>query len=218
MSSTAKSKRRPQAPKPYHHGDLRRVLIDAALRLAEEGGAEQVSVREAARRAGVSPGAPFRHFETRDALMTAVAEEAQRRFRAEIDAALAEAPAGDPLSRFRKLGLAYLRWAMRYPAHFEIISTARYFDHAGAVELTRDNAELIAMTERLLAEAFAQGQLRSADLKTVQTAGRALVYGFARMNIDGHFPRWGVAENDIARTAEAVLDLFIDGIARPRRG
>ncbi len=55
--------------------------------LAEEGGAEAVSVREAARRAGVSPGAPFRHFPSRDALMTAVAEEAQRRFRAEIDMA-----------------------------------------------------------------------------------------------------------------------------------
>jgi len=62
MSSTAKSKRRPPAPRPYHHGDLRRVLIDAALRLAEEGGAEQVSVREAARRAGVSPGAPVPAF------------------------------------------------------------------------------------------------------------------------------------------------------------
>src|SRR5258708_37941532 len=116
MSSHAKSKRRPPAPRPYHHGDLRRVLIDAALRLAEEGGAEQVSVREAARRAGVSAGAPFRHFETRDALMTAVAEEAQRRFRAEIDAALAEAPAGDSLRRFRAFWLAYLRWAMRNPA------------------------------------------------------------------------------------------------------
>ena len=215
--------RRPSAPKPYHHGDLRRVLIDAALQLAEEGGAEQISVREAARRAGVSPGAPFRHFETRDALMTAVAEEAQRRFRAEIQTALAEAPAGDPLgrdplSRFRKLGLAYLRWAMRNPAHFEIISSARYFDHDGATELSRDNAELIAMTERLLAEAFAQGQLRPSDLKTVQIAGRALVYGFARMNLDGHFPRWGVADNDVERTAEAVLDLFIGGIARPLRG
>jgi AcrR family transcriptional regulator len=215
MSSSVKSKRRPTVPKPYHHGDLRRVLIDAALRLAEEGGAEQVSVREAARRAGVSPGAPFRHFETRDALMTAVAEEAQRRFRAEIETALAEAAAGDPLSGFRTLGLAYLRWAMRNPAHFEIISTARYFDHDGAAELSRDNAELIAMTERLLAEAFAQGQLRSADLKTVQIAGRALVYGFARMNLDGHLPRWGVAEDDIGRTAEALLDLFIDGIAKP---
>ena len=93
--------------------------------------------------------------------MTAVAEEAQRRFRAEIDAALAEAPAGDPLARFRRLGLAYLRWAMRNPAHFEIISSGRYFDHDKAAELSRDNAELIGMTERTLAEAFAQGQLRS---------------------------------------------------------
>jgi len=215
MLKSPRPKRGPPAPKPYHHGDLRRTLIDAALRLAEEGGPEQVSVREAARRAGVSPGAPFRHFETREALMTAVAEEAQRRFRAEIERALADAPAGDPLSRFRRLGLAYLRWAARNPAHFEIISSGRYFDHDGAAELSRDNAELIAMTERLLAEAFAQGQLRRADLKTVQIAGRALVYGFARMQIDGHFPRWGVADKDIERTAEAALDLFIDGIAKP---
>jgi hypothetical protein len=74
--------------------------------------------------------------------------------------------------------------------------------------------KLIALTERILAEAFALGQLRSPDLKRVQIAGRALVYGFARMNIDGHFPRWGVASADAERTAEAILDLFIDGIAR----
>src|SRR5438045_1674636 len=109
--------RRAPAPQRYHHGDLRRVLIEAALELVGEGGAEAVSVREAARRAGVSPGAPFRHFPSRDALMTAVAEEAQRRFRAEIEAALSEAPAGDPLARFRCLGLAYLRWALSNPTH-----------------------------------------------------------------------------------------------------
>src|SRR3954466_14564791 len=116
---------RAPAPKPYHHGDLRRVLIDAALQLVGEGGPDAVSVREAARRAGVSPGAPFRHFPSRDALMNAVAEEAQRRFRAEIEAALAAAPAGGPLGRFRCLGLAYLRWAMKNPTHSEIISTRR---------------------------------------------------------------------------------------------
>ena len=125
----AKPRRRAPAPKPYHHGDLRRVLIDAALQLVGEGGAEAVSVREAARRAGVSPGAPFRHFPSREALMSAVAEEAQRRFRAEIELALAEATAGDPLARFRRLGLAYMRWAMRNPTHFEIISSRRFFDH-----------------------------------------------------------------------------------------
>ncbi len=218
MPVSAKPKRqsarpRLQQPKPYHHGDLKRVLIDAALGLVEEGGAEAVSVREAARRAGVSPGAPFRHFPNRVALMTAVAEEAQRRFRTEIVAALAEAPAGDPLARLRCIGLAYLRWAMRNPAHFEIISNGRYFDHDRAVGVSRDNAEVIAMTESTLADAYAQGQLRSHDLKRVLVAGRALLYGFARMNIDGHFPRWGIDTAGIEKTAEAILDLFIEGIA-----
>jgi AcrR family transcriptional regulator len=216
-TAAAKPRRRVSrapAPKPYHHGDLRRVLIDAALQLVGEGGAEAVSVREAARRAGVSPGAPFRHFPSRDALMQAVAEEAQRRFRAEIGAALATAAPGDPLGRFRCLGLAYLRWAMRNPTHFEIISSRRFFDHDRVVAISRDNDELIGLTERTLGEAFAAGQLRTVDLKQVQIAGRALVYGFARMNIDGHFPRWGVAGPEAEQTAEAILDLFIEGIAK----
>ena len=198
--------------KPYHHGDLRRALVDAALHLAVEGA--EVSVREAARRAGVSPGAPFRHFPSRDALMIAVAVEAQRRFRSEIELAFAAAPPDDPLAQIRSLGLAYLRWAMKNPAHFEIISTGKYFDHDAAGELSRDNAEIIAMMARLLEEAAARGQLRHGDLKRTQIAARALVYGFARMLIDGHFPRWGVAEGEVEPMAEAILDLFIDGIAK----
>ncbi|MCA1458504.1 TetR/AcrR family transcriptional regulator [Bradyrhizobium sp. BRP22] len=216
-SSAAKPRRRNSpaaATRPYHHGDLRRVLVDAALQLVDEGGPDAVSVREAARRAGVSPGAPFRHFPSRDALMNAVAEEAQRRFRAEIQAALDATKAGDPLARFRAFGLAYVHWAMKNPAHFEIISSRRFFDHDRSAGVSRDNAELIALTERTLAEAFAQGQLRASDLKQIQIAGRALVYGFARMNIDGHLPRWGVADDDAERTAAAIIDLFVEGIAK----
>ena len=51
----------------------------------------------------------------------------------------------------------------------------------------------------------------------MQIVGRALVYGFARMNIDDHFPRWGVADAEVERTAEAILDLFIEGIAARSR-
>lgn len=207
-----RASRRTTEARSYHHGDLRRALIDAALQLAAEG--SEVSVREAARRAEVSPGAPFRHFPTRNALMTAAAEEAQRRFRVEIEGALADAGTADPLARFRAFGLAYLRWAMRNPAHFEIISTGRYFTHESSVALTRDNAQVIAMTEAMLTEAAEQGLLHAPDLKAVLIAGRALVYGFARMNLDGHFPRWGVAEAEIEQMAEAVIDLFIGGIAK----
>lgn len=218
MSKAAKPARAKTCPsqqaKPYHHGDLRRVLVEAALHLAAEGGPDDISVREAARRAGVSPGAPFRHFSSRDALMTAVAEEAQRRFQAEITAALSEAPADAPLQQFKQLGMAYLRWALGNPAHFEIISTGRYFDHDGAAALSSDNAELIALSERILMEAQATGLLRPLDLKAVQIAGRALVYGLARMAIDGHLPRWGVAPDEIERRGEQAIDLFLAGIAK----
>jgi AcrR family transcriptional regulator len=206
--------RRAPAARPYHHGDLRRALVDAAFELVGEGGAEAVSVREAARRAGVSPGAPFRHFESRDALLAAVAEEAQRRFWAEIDRALAKAPADDPLQQFRCLGLAFLNWAMRNPTHFEVISSRRFFDHDKSPAVSAGNAEVIGLTERILREAHVRGQLGTSDVKQVLIGGRALVYGFARMAIDGHFPRWGVAEAEVDRTAEAILDLFITGIAR----
>jgi AcrR family transcriptional regulator len=211
--SKPRARRKSSEPRAYHHGDLRRALVDAALQLAAEGA--EVSVREAARRAAVSPGAPFRHFPNRDALMAAVAAEAQRRFRAEIETALGEAAAASPLARFRAFGLAYLRWAMRNPAHFEIISTGRYFAHGSSEDLTRDNAELIALTEAILAEAAAQGLLRHVDLRRIQIAGRALVYGVARMHLDGHFPRWGVEPDEIEQMAEGVLDLFIAGIAKP---
>ena len=83
------------------------MLIDAALQPATEGA--EVSVREAARRAAVSPGAQFRHFPNRDRLMAAVAEEAQRRLRVEIEATLADTPPAGPLARFRAFGVAYVR-------------------------------------------------------------------------------------------------------------
>lgn len=200
--------------KAYHHGDLRRVLIAAALELAEEGGSDAVSVREAARRAGVSPGAPFRHFPSRDALMSAVAEEAQRRFRIWIAKAIADSPVDDPLARFRAFGIAYLRWAMQNPAHFEVISSARYFVHDQSATVTKDNDELIDMTEQLLADAAARGQLRFTDIQAMKIAGRAMVYGFARMKIDGHFPRWGVADQDAEQMAETIISLLVDSLRR----
>jgi AcrR family transcriptional regulator len=181
-----------------------------------EGGGEAVSVREAARRAGVSAGAPFRHFPTRAALMAAVAEESMRRFKAEIDAALARTPAADPLERLRAIARAYIRWALRNPAYFEVHSTQRLFDFDRATALHEDDNAIREVTRRTVQDAAKAGLLRSDDLALVQIAGRAMVYGFARMNIDGHFPRWGISAKEAERIGDAIVDLFIAGIARPR--
>jgi len=214
MAGITKRKPAKAAADPYHHGNLRQALIDAALELVAEGGGEAVKVREAARRAGVSAGAPFRHFPTRAALMTAVAEESMHRFKSEIDRAVARTSARDPLERLRAIARAYLRWAMRNPAHFEVHSTQRLFDFDQATTLRDDDNAIRAITRETVQDAADAGLLRSNDIALVQLAGRAMVYGFARMKIDGHFKRWGIPEVDAERIGDALVDQFIAGIAK----
>jgi AcrR family transcriptional regulator len=82
---------------PYHHGDLRRSLLDAALGILHQDGIGAVSLREVARAAGVSHNAPYRHFPSRDALLAGVAAEGFGRLRARLEAA------GDDLAALRAL-------------------------------------------------------------------------------------------------------------------
>jgi AcrR family transcriptional regulator len=190
----------------YHHGNLKQALIDAAVELAGEGGPEKVTVREAARRVGVSSGAPFRHFASRTALMTAVAEQAMVRFRAEIDAALRRAPPEDPLRRVQALAHAFLLWALRNPTHFRIISSRRMIDFDASPALRHDFTEFRDLELQLLRDLAPD--MKSPDLALLALTSRALVYGVARMRVDGQFAQWGVAERDAERTALAAADLF----------
>lgn len=101
----------------YHHGDLRNALIDAARRLIAERGANGFTMAEAARLAGVSASAPYRHFADRDALLQEVATEGFRAFAERLDAAWAD-PKLTPLRALDAQGRAYLRFAVDEPAAF----------------------------------------------------------------------------------------------------
>lgn len=106
-----------QGKRGYHHGNLREALIKAALDLISEKGPAGFTFAEAARAAGVSPAAPYRHFRDRDALVADVAKRGYGAFAA----ALAEAwGGGAPEARtaFERLGRAYLAFARREPAFF----------------------------------------------------------------------------------------------------
>ncbi|MGZ3236564.1 MAG: TetR/AcrR family transcriptional regulator [Burkholderiaceae bacterium] len=197
----------------YHHGNLREAMIEATLALVEEGGPENVSLREAAKRAGVSSGAPFRHFPNRTALMTAVAEEAMHRLRAGIVDALDKSVNSDPLMRFRAVGYAYLKWAVHNPAHLLVISDRRLIDFDRSESLQKDNEHIQQLMSDLLEDADARGILRAGDRNSIPLIAKALSYGLARMYIDGHMPQWGVKQGEVIRTMEAAIDQFIDGIA-----
>jgi AcrR family transcriptional regulator len=99
-------------PRSYHHGNLKQVLLEAARKLIEEHGPIGFSLTEAARLAGVSPAAPYRHFRDRDALLAEVARNGFERFAAKLDAAWNNG-IPTPLSAFENLGRAHLAFADR---------------------------------------------------------------------------------------------------------
>lgn len=199
--------------KRYHHGNLVEALIAATIAIIEERGVEHVSVREAAKRAGVSPGAPFRHFQSKTALMTAVAEQAMNRLTQTVAEAMAETADQEPLARFTALGSAYLRWAVANPTHFQIISSRSLIDFEGSETLRGQNGAIRELMIDLLGRARERGQLADGlDFDHLVLATRAFGYGLARMAIDGHFPEWHPFEPP-PQAMQSALQLFIKRIS-----
>ena len=100
--------------RPYHHGDLRNALLDAARAILEEQSLSELSLRAVARRAGVSHAAPYRHFPNHEALLVELATEGFAELRGEVVAA-GRIP-GPESDRIAKIGAAYMRFVARRPA------------------------------------------------------------------------------------------------------
>jgi AcrR family transcriptional regulator len=119
----------------YHHGNLREALIEATANLIAESGPHAFTLAEAARRAGVSSAAPYRHFRDREALLEAVAAEGFEAFASRLDAAF-DKGRPTPLTAFLRAGQAYLDFARERPGHYVAMFEAG-LSIAGNSELTR---------------------------------------------------------------------------------
>ena len=199
----------------YHHGNLAEALIAATVEIIEERGVEHLSVREAAKRAGVSPGAPFQHFRSKTALLTAVAEQAMGRLTQAVTTAQAKAEPDRPIAVLEAIGRGYLQWALANPTHFEIINSRTLIDFEASDSLRTQNEAIRQRMFQLLTQARERGQLiEDLDLNYVVLTARALVYGLARMATDGHFPRWHPMEPP-PLAMQNSLRLFIAQITKP---
>jgi AcrR family transcriptional regulator len=195
----------------YHHGNLRQALIDAAVKLVQERGPEAVSVREVARLAGVSSGAPFRHFEDKVDLMAAVAEDGIVKLMETT--ARAVAAESDPASRFRAMGVAYVRFAVENPGHFRVVHKPEYMERSQFVRDANNNG--IAMARMLIVEAQQAGSMRGGDPEAVLIAAQAMMYGLARMVVDGLFETQGISADRAIEMAELVTDQLGRGFRPP---
>lgn len=193
----------------YHHGNLREAIVAAAVELVAESGIEAMTLREAARRAGVSSGAPFRHFPGKRELVLAVAEQGMAQLRASIVRGLSDCQAENPLVRLAMLGSAYVDWASDHPTHYRVLGDRLLIDFYQSEALLADNRFIRETMEQLLREGQEQGQIGPIDLGQANLQCRAMAYGLARMMVDGHFPEFAISSTTLIR--QTMVDA-LDGM------
>ncbi|HCX68539.1 MAG TPA: hypothetical protein DHK64_13700, partial [Rhodobiaceae bacterium] len=191
----------------YHHGNLRKVLLDRAAAVIAEEGIEALSLRALARDIGVSHAAPARHFKDRADLLRALATEGNHRLLAYVLAA-ADAAGTDPLVRYNALGQAYVRFSLEFPAYYRTITHPEVA--AEADEELRQSRE---SWHRIITDAARKAQdagwLPDEDVEDIVIFSTATVRGIAAMLGDPMQERLpGGPERDafIERMVRLIID------------
>lgn len=166
---------------PYHHGDLRRALLDEASTVLEESGPDAISMRDLARRLGVSHAAPGHHFEGRSALLAELAADGYRLLAEDLEAAMS----GGPETWASKTGRAYVRFALSHPQRYRLMFTTGITRGECSERLARESSRAYLA---LLKSVY--GELAGSDptdyrLGAGELRSWSLVHGAVMLWIDG---------------------------------
>ena len=209
MPRTARAARKPD--RPYHHGNLRRGLLDEALATIRTDGVDGLTLREIGARLGVSRTALYRHFADKRALLTAVATEGFRMLREQLVTAWEEGGRGR--AAFEAMGVAYIDFAASNPAHYRVMFGGFVNPKACDPELTAEAAGAFQALVDALASLQRDGAMRSDDAVLMARYVWAVVHGVAMLGIDGQLREPGSVEQ-LARYALKRLRTGISGQRR----
>lgn len=164
--------------RPYHHGDLRRALLEAARRILEAEGPSALSLRAVAREAGVSPAAPYHHFKDKAELLDAVAEQGWEM----LDRRMAEAQGeAEPRDKLNALGIAYVCFARDNPALYRVMYDAARDNEALPEEMVRENEDSPYCKVRDTMIELGADPAAGTELELATTAAWCAAHGLAEM-------------------------------------
>lgn len=200
--NTVKSDR--SGGRTYHHGSLRSALIEAAEEVIAERGLDRFSLRETARRAGVSPAAPAHHFKDDRGLLTAIAAQAFADLADALEAA--DSAAGtDREARIEAQGKAYVAFALDRPARFDLMWRKPLLDNDDP-HLREAGERAFDVLDRVTRGEGAPSSGSTDPALAPSVAAWSLVHGFARLAIDGAF---GADPDSAERAARSLLPLIL---------
>jgi AcrR family transcriptional regulator len=201
-------------PDAYQHGDLRRALIQAGLKLLGEHGVAGLSLRAAAQLAGVSHAAPYRHFRDKDALVSAIAEQGFLLLTEATQGELARCRRDDAPSQLEALSQGYLGFALSHPAYLRVI-------FGGVIDKTNPPQGLLLAGRQayevlrgVVARGLDRGELRGGDADTVALACWSMVHGLSMLCIDQALPSF-VDRKTQLKVGAQLLRLLREGVQTP---
>ena len=207
----ASSAARARPAAPYHHGDLRRALIDAALVMVTEEGAWNFTLREVARRAGVSHAAPYNHFEDKTALLAEVAALGFESLRQTLDGT-ARGERRSARQAVAGIAAAYVRFGVEQPAHYRLMFGAELAEKAHYPTLQTASDATFAVLTGVLERGQASGQVRSGSVRDQALAAWSLVHGLTTLFIDQRVSFLGVSIGEAERHARLAGMTLFDGL------
>ncbi|MCA9630454.1 MAG: TetR/AcrR family transcriptional regulator [Myxococcales bacterium] len=198
----------------YHHGDLRRALLDATLELIDTTGPEAFTLRAAAKAAGVSDAAPYHHFADKEALLAEVATEGFQILSERLQAAAATQC--HPTAIAQAMGVEYVVFAATHPSHFRVMVSRRVLRNTDHAELAASAVTAFTLVREALVAGAANVAARVRE-ETLIFGAWALVHGFAFLAVDGHL---GPLARDESRLRALVLSAIqlMEGPAQSTHG
>jgi AcrR family transcriptional regulator len=198
----------------YHHGDLRQALLDAALRLISEEGFAALTLREVARRAGVTHAAPYRHFADKEELLGAVALEGFRM----MTAAMRERMAREErlLERFSASGIAYVLFAVEHPAHFRVMFGPHLTRGLDPEAIAHEDADAFGLLVDTIQECQRAGVLGEGEPRDLALSAWSMVHGLASLLVDRRLGE--AAQGRAEALAIAQTRVLVTGLGRAPRG
>ena len=195
----------------YHHGDLRRALIDTALAMVTEEGAWNFTLREVARRAGVSHAAPYNHFEEKSALLAEVAALGFESLRRTMETAARRHPRS-ARQAFAGIADAYVRFGVDHPAHYRLMFGAELAEKARYPALQAASDAAFAVLTGVLERGQSSGQVRREAVRDQALAAWSLVHGLTTLFIDQRLSFLGVSTIDAKRHARHAGMALFEGL------
>jgi AcrR family transcriptional regulator len=202
-------------PAPYHHGDLRRALIETALTMVTEEGAWNFTLREVARRAGVSHAAPYNHFADKSALLAEVAALGFQALRRHMETAAAGGPRS---SRQALTGIAtgYIRFGVEHPAHYRLMFGPDLAERGRHPTLDQAADATFAVLTGALERGQAAGEVRRGSVPDQAVAAWSLVHGLTTLLIDRRLTFIGLSTAEAERHARLASAALIEGLEEGR--